>query len=47
MKKVRYHEMLRDDIREFLSLSWCETLNNMIDRARERDIDLEHLRKRK
>ena len=39
--------MLRDDIREFVSLSWCETLKDMITRARECDIDLEHLEKRK
>ena len=35
MKKVRYHDMIGDDIREFVSLSGCETLNDMIARARE------------
>ena len=30
-----------------MSLSGCETLNDMIARARERKIDLEHLGKRK
>ena len=47
MKKVRNHYMLRDDIMEFVSLSGCKTLNDMIARARECEIDLEHLRKRK
>lgn len=43
MKKEKYHDMLRDDIRQFLSLSGCKTYNNMIARARERDSDLELL----
>ena len=47
MKKVLYHDMLRDDIREFVSRSSCKTLEDMIARAREREIDLEHLGKRK
>ena len=47
MKKVRYHDMMRDDIKEFVSLSGCETLNYMIARAQECEIDLQHLRKRK
>ena len=47
MKKARYHEMLRDDIREFVSRASCKTLEDMISRAREREIDLEQIRKRK
>ena len=47
IKKVRYHDMLRDDIREFMIFSGFKTLNDVISRAREREIDLEHLRKRK
>ena len=43
MKKARYHEMLRADIREFVSRSDCKTLEDMISRAREREIDLERL----
>ena len=46
MNKVRYHDLLRDDIMEFVSISVCETLNDMISRAREREIDLEHFGKR-
>ena len=46
MKKLRYHDMLWDDIRKFVSISGCKTLNDMISRAREREIDLEHLWKR-
>ena len=46
MKKIKYHDMLRDDIREFVSLSGCKTLNDMIVRSREWEIDLEHLGKR-
>ena len=46
MKKVRYHDMLRDDIREFVSISGCKTPNDMISRSCKREIDLEHLGKR-
>ncbi|CAH1431387.1 unnamed protein product [Lactuca virosa] len=47
MKKARYHDMLRSDIRQFVSRSSCKTLDDMIARAREREIDLEMERKRK
>ena len=35
MKKVNYHDMLRDDIGDFVSILGCKTLNDMISRARE------------
>ena len=44
MKKVRCHGMLRDDIREFVRLLGCKTLNDMIARAqapREEDVKAE------
>lgn len=44
---LRYHDMLRNEIREFVSLSGCETLNDMIARARKHDINIDHLGKRK
>ena len=47
MRRTRYHDMLRADIREHVSFAACPTLESMIARAREREIDLEHLRKRK
>ena len=47
MRRTRYHDMLRADIREHVSFSACPTLDSMIARAREREIDLEHIRKRK
>ena len=47
MMKSRYHETLRSDISEFVSRYSCKMLEDMIARAREREIDLEHLRKRK
>lgn len=47
MKKNRYHDMLRDDIHEFVSLSGCKTHENKISRSRELEIDLELLKKRK
>ena len=47
MKKDKYHEILRGDIRQFVSRSSCSTLEDMIVRATERDIDLETERKRK
>ena len=46
MKKMGCHDMLQDDIREFVSILGCETLNDIISRTREKDIDLEHVRKR-
>ena len=46
IKKVTYHDMLMDDIREVVSISGCKTLNDMISRAREQEIDLDHLGKR-
>ena len=47
MRRTRYHDMLRADIREHVSFSACPTLDSMIARAREREIYLEHIRKRK
>nr|KAJ0187838.1 hypothetical protein LSAT_V11C900459490 [Lactuca sativa] len=41
MKKMRYHAMLRDDIREYVSFPGCKTMNDMIKKAREREIELE------
>ena len=31
---------------ELVNVSWCETLNDMISRAREWETDLEHIGKR-
>ncbi|XP_023736709.1 uncharacterized protein LOC111884641 [Lactuca sativa] len=47
MKRTRYHSMLRDDIREFLSFTGCKTLNEMVEKAREREIELDTRTKRK
>ena len=47
MKKTRYHNIMRADIREFFNFSICQISEDMISRAREWGIDLEHLRKRK
>ena len=47
LKKARYHENLRSDIQQFFSRSSCKTLDNMISRAREKDMDLEMERKMK
>ena len=33
MKKVKYHDMLRDYIREFVSISGSETVNDIVSRA--------------
>ena len=46
MKKTRYHDMLRADIREFVSFLAYRTLKYMIARGREQEINLEHLGKR-
>ena len=49
MKKARYHEMSRIDIRQFLSRSSYKTLKDMIirDQERERELDLEMERKKR
>ena len=39
--------MLRPDIREFISFSTCPNLDDNISRAWEREINLEHIGKRK
>lgn len=41
MKKTRYHDMMRDDIREFVSISGCKPLEDIIARAWEQDIELQ------
>ena len=43
MRRTHYHGMLRADILEHVSFSRCPTLDSMIARAREREIDLEHI----
>ena len=45
MKKTRYDDMLKPEIKEFVSYLACLTLDNMIARACERKIDMEHIRK--
>lgn len=47
MKKMRYHDMLMDDIREFVRFSRCKTLNDMTDKVCEWEIELEVWAKRK
>ena len=47
MRRTRYHNMLQVDIREHVSFSAYPTLDSMIARAKDREIDLEHIRKRK
>ena len=47
VKKVRYHDTLRNDIMEFVTVSGCESVNDMISTAREQKTDLEHIRKRR
>ena len=39
---MRYHDMLREDIRDFESFSGCKTPNDMIENVNEREIKLEH-----
>ena len=42
-----YHNKLRSDIREHVSYSTCPAMDSMIAREKEREIGLEHIRKRK
>ena len=44
---MRYHSMLRDDIRKFVSFTRCKTRNEMVEKAREREMELEFRTKRK
>ena len=39
--------MMRDDIQEFMSFTWCKTLNEMVEKAREQEMELDFLTKRK
>ena len=45
MNKERYHEMLRSDIRHYLSRSSCRILEDMLVRATEIDLEMERKRK--
>lgn len=47
MNKARYHDMFKDDIREFVSMSSCKTFDDMITQSCEQEIDLDTMRKRK
>lgn len=40
-RKMRYHDMLRDDIRESMSFLGCKTLNDMIEKTHEQEIEWE------
>ena len=46
MRKTWYYNMLRDDIRKHVSYSAPLALEDMIAMAREREINIEHIRKR-
>ena len=46
IQRTHYHDMLRYDIREHVSFSACPTPDSMNAKAREREIDLEHIAKR-
>lgn len=41
MRKTRYHDMLRNDIREFVNMSSCITLGDMICISQEHEIELQ------
>ena len=47
MCRTRYHSNLRDDIRVFVSFIGCKTLNEMVEKAREREMELDFRTKRK
>lgn len=47
MKKARYYDMLKDEILTFVSMYSYKTMEDMIAGDREREIDLETIRKRK
>ena len=41
LRHTRYHFMLRDDIQEFVSFTGCKTLNEMVEKAHEREMELD------
>lgn len=41
MSMARYHDMLRSEIHEFVSISSCETLSNLVEATRDRDPELD------
>lgn len=45
MKKKRFHDMLRNVIRDFVTMSGHRMLDDMIDRDRDREIELPLRRK--
>lgn len=47
MNNERYHDMLKAEIQEFVNMFSCRTLEDMIVRVGELELDLELLRKRK
>ena len=47
LRRTQYHSMLREDIREFVSFTGCKTLNEMVDKAREREMELDLCTNRK
>ena len=47
MRKTHYHDILRADTREHANDSAFPIVDSMIARVKEREIDLEHIRKRK
>ena len=47
MRRKHYHSMLRDDIQEFVSFTGCKTLNEMVEKACEREMELDSRTKRK
>lgn len=46
MKKNMYHDMLRNDIMDFVSVSSCQTLEQTINQAQEQEIELQFWKKR-
>ena len=47
IRHKRYHSMPRDDIREFVSFTGCKTLNEIVEKTHEREMELDHCGKRK
>ena len=47
LRRTRYHSMMRDNIQEFVSFTGCKTLNKMVEKAREWEMELDFRTKRK
>ena len=47
LRRTLYYSMLREEIREFVSFTECKTLNEMVEKAHEKELELDSRTKQK